>query len=163
MDQGAYLALAAALTVLGAIWTWVAFRRRGLGFGVRALGWTLLAPAAYLTGLLRAGGRIVDAIADWAGRLVFSPTVWIGFAVAALAIVLIFLSRVLPSKERSTRASRAAARKEPGVESGGQAGVTGAAGPASVGASKKSKGAAVEEDDDDMADVNDILKKYGIS
>lgn len=159
MDQGAYLALAAALTVLGAIWTWVAFRRRGLGFGVRALGWTLLAPAAYLTGLLRAAGRIVDAIADWAARLVFSPTVWIGFAVAALAVVLIFASRVLPSKERSTRASRAAAKKE----AGGSPAAAGTAGPASVDAPKQARGPVVDDDDDDMADVNDILKKYGIS
>lgn len=150
MDQGAYLALAAALTVLGAIWTWVAFRRRGLGAGVKAAGWTLLAPAAYLTGLLRAGGRIVDAIADWAARLVFSPTVWIGFGIAALAIVLIFVARLLPTKEKPSRA----ARKEAAA---------GTAGPASVAAPKRAKGPVVEEDDDDLADVNDILKKYGIS
>lgn len=150
MDQGAYLALAAALTVLGAIWTWVAFRRRGLGAGVKAAGWTLLAPAAYLTGLLRAGGRIVDAIADWAARLVFSPIVWIGFGIAALAIVLIFVARVLPTKEKPSRA----ARKEAAA---------GAAGPASVAAPKTAKGPVVDDDDEDMADVNDILKKYGIS
>ena len=149
MDQGAYLALAAALTVLGAIWTWIAFRRRGLGAGVKGLGWTLLAPAAYLTGLLRAGGRIVDAIADWAARLVFSPTVWIGFGIAALAIVLIFVARVLPTKERPSRA----ARREAGA----------AAGPASVAAPKAAKGPLADDDDDDLADVNDILKKYGIS
>lgn len=153
MDQGAYLALAAALTVLGAIWTWIAFRRRGLGAGVKGLGWTLLAPAAYLTGLLRAGGRIVDAIADWAARLVFSPTVWIGFGVAALAIVLIFVARLLPTREKPSRA----ARKEAGA----------AAGPASVTAPKTApktaKGPLVDDDDDDLADVNDILKKYGIS
>lgn len=153
MDQGAYLALAAALTVLGAIWTWVAFRRRGLGAGVKALGWTLLAPAAYLTGLLRAGGRIVDAIADWAARLVFSPTVWVGFGIAALAIVLIFLARVLPTKERPRRATRKAAGAAP----------AGAAGPASVAAPRTAKGPVIDDDDDDMADVNDILKKYGIS
>lgn len=157
MDQGAYLALAAALTVLGAIWTWVAFRRRGLGAGVRALGWTLLAPAAYLTGILRAGGRIVDAIADWAARLVFSPPVWVGFGVAALAVVLIFVARVLPTKEKPARARRGAPKE------------TGAApGPASVAAPKTAKGPAAkgpvaEDDDEDMADVNDILKKYGIS
>ncbi|WP_328530945.1 hypothetical protein OG984_07405 [Nocardioides sp. NBC_00368] len=153
MDQGAYLALAAALTVLGAIWTWIAFRRRGLGAGVKGLGWTLLAPAAYLTGLLRAGGRIVDAIADWAARLVFSPTVWIGFGIAALAIVLIFVARVLPTKEKPSRA----ARKEAGAP----------AGPASVtapkAAPKAAKGPVLDDDDDDLADVNDILKKYGIS
>ncbi|MFI5623159.1 hypothetical protein ACIA03_06805 [Nocardioides sp. NPDC051685] len=153
MDQGAYLALAAALTVLGAIWTWVAFRRRGLGAGVKALGWTMLAPAAYLTGLLRAGGRIVDAIADWAARLVFSPTVWVGFGIAALAIVLIFVARVLPTKERPSRAARKAAGAAP----------AGAAGPASVAAPKTAKGPVIDDDDDDMADVNDILKKYGIS
>jgi hypothetical protein len=150
MDQGAYLALAAALTVLGAIWTWVAFRRRGLGAGVKAAGWTLLAPAAYLTGLLRAGGRIVDAIADWAARLVFSPTVWIGFGIAALAIVLIFVARLLPTKEKPSRA----ARKEA---------TAGASGPASVAAPKTAKSPVVDDDDEDMADVNDILKKYGIS
>lgn len=154
MDQGAYLALAAALTVLGAIWTWVAFRRRGLGAGVRAFGWTLLAPAAYLTGLLRAGGRIVDAVADWAARLVFSPTVWIGFGIAALAIVLIFVARVLPTKEKPSRAAR--------KEAAGAA-PAGSAGPASVAAPKTAKGPVVDDDDEDMADVNDILKKYGIS
>jgi hypothetical protein len=154
MDQGAYLALAAALTVLGAIWTWVALRRRGLGAGVKALGWTLLAPAAYLTGLLRAGGRIVDAIADWAARLVFSPTVWIGFGIAALAIVLIFVARFLPTKEKPSRAARK-----------GSAGAApaGSAGPASVAAPKTAKSPVTDEDDDDLADVNDILKKYGIS
>lgn len=154
MDQGAYLALAAALTVLGAIWTWVAFRRRGLGAGVKAAGWTLLAPAAYLTGLLRAGGRIVDAIADWAARLVFSPTVWIGFGIAALAIVLIFVARVLPTKEKPSRAARKGATG---------AAPAGSAGPASVAAPKTAKGPVVDDDDEDMADVNDILKKYGIS
>ncbi|MER6970684.1 hypothetical protein ABT304_06495 [Nocardioides sp. NPDC000445] len=154
MDQGAYLALAAALTVLGAIWTWVAFRRRGLGAGVRAAGWTLLAPAAYLTGLLRAGGRIVDAVADWAARLAFSPTVWIGFGIAALAIVLIFVARLLPTKEKPSRAARKGAAG---------AAPAGSAGPASVAAPKTAKGPVVDDDDDDMADVNDILKKYGIS
>jgi hypothetical protein len=154
MDQGAYLALAAALTVLGAIWTWVALRRRGLGAGVKALGWTLLAPAAYLTGLLRAGGRIVDAIADWAARLVFSPTVWIGFGIAALAIVLIFVSRLLPTKEKPSRAARKAAAG---------AAPAGSAGPASVAAPRTAKSPVIDEDDDDLADVNDILKKYGIS
>ncbi|MFE7225322.1 hypothetical protein ACFU7D_11090 [Nocardioides sp. NPDC057577] len=154
MDQGAYLALAAALTVLGAIWTWVAFRRRGLGAGVRAFGWTLLAPAAYLTGLLRAGSRIVDAIGDWAARLVFSPTVWIGFGLAAIAIVLIFVSRLLPTKEKPSRAARKGAAG---------AAPAGSAGPASVAAPRTAKGPAVDDDDEDMADVNDILKKYGIS
>ncbi|MEI7059219.1 hypothetical protein WBG06_25585 [Nocardioides sp. CCNWLW239] len=154
MDQGAYLALAAALTILGAIWTWVAFRRRGLGAGTRALGWTLLAPAAYLTGLLRASGRIVDAIADWAARLVFSPTVWIGFGLAALAIVLIFVARLLPTKEKPSRAARKAAGAAP----------AGSAGPASVTAPPRTaKGPVLDDDDEDMADVNDILKKYGIS
>lgn len=159
MDQGAYLALAAALTVLGAIWTWVAFRRRGLGSGVRALGWTLLAPAAYLTGILRAGSRIVDALADWAARLVFSPMVWAGFGLAALAIVLIFLARVLPKKERPTRATRRQARREPGAAAGP------GTGPAAVDApaQKTSQGPVIDDDDEDMADVNDILKKYGIS
>lgn len=148
MDQGSYFALAAALTILGAIWTWLAFRRRGLGPAARALGWTLLAPAAYLTGLLRASGRIADAIVDWATRLVFSPAVWVGFGVAALAVVLIFVSRLLPAKERPGRAARKSAAAGP-------------TGPTAVAAPKAANDPLA--DDDDLADVNDILKKYGIS
>ena len=162
MDQGAYLALAAALTVLGAIWTWAAFRRRGLGSGVRALGWTLLAPAAYLTGILRAGGRIVDALADWAARLVFSPTVWIGFGVAAIAVLLIFVARFLPTKERTGRLRRGTPKETSAAPGAGSVEAPKAAKRPAVKGSA-AKGSGVEDDDEDMADVNDILKKYGIS
>lgn len=152
MTYGAYLALAVALTVAGGIWTWLAFRRRGLRSGVRALGVTLLVPAAYLTGTLRLLGRVVDAVIDWATRLVFSPSVWIGFVVAAVAALLLFVAGQLPRRERgSTRASRRRAAR-PAPEA-----------PRPVSSGPARGGDTLADDDDDLADVAAILKKHGIS
>ena len=50
VEATTWAALTAALTVAGAIWTWIAFRRRGAANGLRALGFTLLPAAAWLTG-----------------------------------------------------------------------------------------------------------------
>lgn len=147
MTYGAYFALAAALTVVGGIWTWFAFRRRGLRSGVRALGVTLLAPAAYLTGTLRMLGRVLDAVVSWAVHLVFSPAVWLGVAVAIVGVLMIFISGKMPKRERVARK-----RSEPKpVSAPDPAPVTGA------------RGGDTLADGDDLADVAAILKKHGIS
>ena len=46
----AWLPLCAGLTVVGCILSWVAWRRRGAGAGLRGIAWSLLPVAAYLTG-----------------------------------------------------------------------------------------------------------------
>lgn len=88
MDQTAWGALATALSLLGAAYTFWAFRTRGAAAGTRGLALTLLPAAAWLTGTLRMFTRIVDAVADWATTLVFSPFVWLGTALFGLAVVL---------------------------------------------------------------------------
>ena len=53
LDSTTWAALALTLTVIGAVLSWVAWRRRGPAAGLRGLGWTLLPVAAWLTGTLR--------------------------------------------------------------------------------------------------------------
>ena len=82
IDSTTWAALALTLTIIGAALTWVAWQRRGLAAGIRGLAWTLVPVAAWLTGTLQLAVNIVDDVTDWAARLVFSPSVWLGVIVA---------------------------------------------------------------------------------
>lgn len=146
MDDAAWAALTLSLTVLGGIWTWAAFRRRGLTSGLRALGFTLLPLAAYLTKTLQMFTRIVDAIGDWAARLVFSPTVWLGVVVGGVGVVLIVVSGMMRARQLGTSATKAPA------ESGKE-----------VPAGRGSKGAPAIGTDPEMAEIEALLRKRGIS
>lgn len=145
MDDAAWAALTLSLTVLGGIWTWAAFRRRGLASGLRALGFTLLPVAAYLTETLQLLTRIADAMADWATRLVFSPSVWLGVVVAGIGVGLIAVSGAL----RARHLGRA-----PGGATGSRTQ------PAS---GQASRGAPAIGSDPEMAEIEALLRKRGIS
>jgi uncharacterized membrane protein (UPF0136 family) len=145
VDDAAWAALTLSLTVLGGIWTWVAFRRRGVASGLRALAFTLLPLAAYLTKTLRMFTRIVDAVTDWAAHLVFSPTTWLGLIVAAVSALLFAVSGRLRARE--LRKGRGTAELPAGRP---------AAGP-------RGKGRPAMAQDDDMADIEALLRKRGIS
>ena len=82
MEGTTWAALTAALTVAGAIWTWIAFRRRGSANGLRALGFTLLPAAAWLTGTLEMVVDIAGSVTDWATSLVFDVRTWLGVGLA---------------------------------------------------------------------------------
>ena len=174
----AWLPLCAGLTGLGLVASWFAWRRRGLGSGLRGVAWSLLPLAAYLTGSIEMFWKIGTAIGNFAAHLVLSPKVWSGVAVAALAGVLFFVSA--PLKRRRKQARKATAAGEPGAatESGArrpavpeQAGANGN-GSANGGRQElepsrsrpakaaKSKG---EPADDDMREVEEILRRRGIN
>jgi hypothetical protein len=149
LDSSTWAALALVLTVIGGVLSWAAWRRRGLAAGLRGLAWTLVPIAAWLTGTLKLAANIVEDVLNWATRLVFSPSVWLGIAVAGVAAVLWVVSGVLRSRgigtrgepaERTTRTKRVEAK-----------------GPASVKARKPA-----DDGLDDMADIEAILKKHGI-
>ncbi|MBB3044433.1 hypothetical protein KM427_14845 [Nocardioides sp. LMS-CY] len=146
MDDAAWAALTLSLTVLGGIWTWAAFRRRGLTSGMRALGFTLLPLAAYLTKTLQMFTRIVDAVADWATRLVFSPTVWLGVIIGGVGVVLIVVSGMM----RTRQLGQARPEKPQGGSTELPAG----------GASRK---APAIDTDPEMAEIEALLRKRGIN
>ena len=178
IDSTTFTALALVLTLLGAAATVLAWRRRGAAPALRALAWTLVPVALWLTGTLRLVVAVVEDVATWAGRLVFSPTVWAGLAVAAVAVVLFWVSGRMLARGIGVRAVTARADGADGTDGadragrrgrrgrevgaagpeGGRTGRSGRPGPAQTSGGRR--GAPAE--DDDMADIEAILRKHGI-
>jgi hypothetical protein len=146
IDDLAWLAVAAALTVVGMAATFVLWRRRGPASGLRALAWTLLPAAAYLTGTLRLVARVVDAAVVWATSLVFNPLMWVGVAVAGVAALLFVVAGGMRRRGIGTRKKR----REVSADA------------ASTGTGR-SPAQQPARPDDDMADIEAILRKHGIS
>jgi hypothetical protein len=143
VDDAAWAALTLSLTVLGGIWTWMSFRRNGLLSAMRALGFTMLPLAAYLTKTLQMFTEIVDAVGDWAAHLVFSPVVWIGVLLGGAGIALIVGSGFLRSRQLGKGANGSSKELAPG---------------------RGSRSApVVTETDPELAEIEAILRKRGIS
>ncbi len=111
-------ALALSLAILAGVWTFFAVRRRRPAAAVRGAGLILLPVGLLLTGTLTLRLRVLDAIATWATRLVFSPSVWLGLGIVVVAVGLIVGGRSL--ERRSGGAGDAAPKQAPHeVEAGG--------------------------------------------
>jgi hypothetical protein len=150
-----WAALTAALTVAGAIWTWIAFRRRGAANGLRAMGFTLLPAAAWLTGTLEMVVEIAGSVTDWATSLVFDVRTWVGVGLGGLAVVLWVVSGFI----RDRQLGRAQSGNRPGDAAADRTGGTRRQQelpPASAGTTG---GSPI---DDDLADIEALLKKRGI-
>jgi hypothetical protein len=150
VDGTTWAALTAALTVAGGIWTWIAFRRRGAVNGLRALGFTLLPAAAWLTGTLEVVVEIAGSVTDWATGLVFDVFTWAGVGLAGLAVVLFVVSGFL----RDRQLGRA--------QAGGSA--PGGAGRKAPDALPRTSSSSAGRSpvDDDLADIEALLRKRGI-
>ena len=176
-NQIAWLPLCAGLTGLGLVLSYLAMRRRGVGAGLRGVAWSLLPLAAYLTGSIEMFWKMGVAVGDFAKGFVFSTRVWSGIAVAGLALVLFVVSGTLRQRRLDRGEEKRAAGSGAGsagtlpqnraTASGGQlatrpAAPVPAASPAQAPAkARKGKGAA--DDDDDMKDIEDILRRHGIT
>ncbi|NRQ30466.1 cellulose synthase [Nonomuraea sp. NN258] len=156
----AWLPLCAGVSIAGLVLSFLAFRRRGAAAGLRMAAWALLPVAAYLTGALSALWTIGATAVGFVTGLVFNPLVWAGVAVAGLSVVLFVVSGVL----RGRRPAGGRPKREPAaVEQPGKAGPaerkkTPAAAPAPAVAAPKARA-----NDDDFSDIEDILKRRGIS
>jgi hypothetical protein len=128
--------------------------RRRFRRAVRIAGVSLLPVGLYLAGLVTLGRRVGTAVGDWAADLVFKPTVWIGFAVLAFAVVL-----YLASKLGSKRAARREA-VEPGADTARLPRGASASSTAIAPAGRRE--ARPAESDPDLRDVEEILRKHGI-
>jgi hypothetical protein len=148
VDEATWAALAATLTVLGLVWSWTAFRRRGASSGLRALAFALLPAAAWLTGTLKMLTEITQSVSSWATGLVFNPATWTGIGFAGLSVVLFVVSGFLRDRQL---ARGQAARGE--VPSSDQT-------PRKAVKAPPKKGAGPV--DDDMADIEAILRSRGI-
>jgi hypothetical protein len=170
-DKIAWLPLCGGLTGLGLVLSYIAMRRRGLGAGLRGAAWSLLPLAAYLTGAIQMFWKMGIAIGDFAKGFVFSPEVWAGIAVAAVAAVLFVVSGPL----RRRRVKRGQDQQAAGPASGATGLPAAAAGkrlatrpgqgtPAAAPVPAEArKGKKTDDDDDDLGDVADILRRHGIT
>ncbi len=145
MSDATWAALTATLTLLCVLWTVYAFRNRGVASGLRGAGFTLLPAAAYLTGTLELFTEVGQSVLDWATHLVFSPIVWAGVALGGMSLLLFMVSTGLRERGR-----------------GGPPAVTGKQ-PTEKRKLNKSSQQAPAVMDDDMADIEAILRKRGIS
>ncbi len=145
MDDVTWAVLTLSLTAVGGIYTWFAYQRRGLAAGLKGAGITVLPLAAYLTKTLQMFTRIGDAVTDWATGLVFSPAVWLGVILTGVGVLLFGAGRWLDARRGDTpKAAKGTARKS---------------GELPAGRAARSEPAV----DDDLADIEAILKKRGIT
>jgi hypothetical protein len=151
VDEAGWGALALALTILGGVYTYLAYQRRGLTAAVRGGAITLLPLAAWLTGVLELLTEVGGAVGDWAADLAFSPTMWLGAGLAGLAVVMFVVSGFLadrgvgqqPRKPKAAPADRKALPPAPSAPAG-----------------------PVVDDpgvDAEMAEIEAILRKRGIT
>ena len=163
-DKIAWLPLCAGLTGLGLVLSFLVMRRRGLGSGLRWAAWSLLPLAAYLTGAIQMFWKMGVAIGDFAKGFVFSAQVWAGIAVAGLSAVLFVVSgrlrrrRVKQGQDTRAVGATAAPGRELAPRTAPVATTATAKAPA-----KAPKGKSAAADDDDLGDIEDILRRHGIT
>jgi hypothetical protein len=177
-----WLPICAVLTGFGLVLTYYVGRRRGNRAMLRGAAWSLLPIAAYLTGSIEMFWKIGDAIGNFATGFVFSPVKWAGIAVAGAAALLFTTTggrkrrkaAKLKAAERAERKS-ATTGSQPGLapptavraSSADGAHATAAlpvprsAEPAKTAPAKR-QGKSGAPVDDDMRDIEEILRKRGI-
>ncbi len=180
-DSFVWLPLAAGLTILGLVLSYLTYQRRGLRPALMGTAFSLLPIAAYLTGAIEMLWKVGVAIGQFATGFVFSPEKWAGIGVTGLAFAL-FLAAGGRQRRRAAREARKAARASRKAEADGSPAspalaaakftpgtqvmpaerqrvpVERSAAPAAAKGSRK----AAPSGDDDMKDIEDILRKRGI-
>jgi hypothetical protein len=183
----AWLPLAAGLTILGLVLSYLTYRRRGLRPALLGVAWSLLPIAAYLTGAIEMLWKVGAAIGQFGTGFVFSPMKWVGIGVTGLAIAL-FLAAGGRQRRKVARDARKAARAGERTATGGRADRDGLGAPdetrslatraarpgkapapadrlpATTPGTTPAKPARRAEQpvDDDLKDIEDILRKRGI-
>jgi hypothetical protein len=154
-------AVCVGVTVVGLLLSWLIWRKKGATRGMRAAAWSLLPLAAYLTHSVLLLGRIVNAVVRFAGAFVFSPKAWAGIAVVGIAAGLFLVSGGLPllnwrkARERRKLATQAA-------QADGAVGQANGSQPTAAVASRSKAPVPKAAEDDDMGDIQEILRRRGI-
>ena len=148
-DSAAWGALAFAVSTLLGVVTFFRWRARGLAAGLRGAGWTLLPVAAWLTGVLELALDVADSVGRWAVHLVFSPVVWLGIVLAGVSVVLFGAAAMVAGRGGSGHRNVGRAAPPPAIDA------------PPTRASRRGKGAPAI--DEDLDDIEAILRKHGIS
>ncbi|KAB8195209.1 cellulose synthase [Nonomuraea phyllanthi] len=160
-DQIAWLPLCIGVSAAGLVLGFLAFRRRGAAAGLRVVAWALLPIAAYLTDALRALWTIGTTAVGFVAGLVLNPLVWAGVAVAGLSAVLFVVSGVM----RGRKLRLAGSGKKPAGDAQGEKPVQPSANKTGVSAGRPAPAVAPKSSkgEDDFSDIEELLKRRGIS
>lgn len=176
-DSATWFPICAGLTAVGVVAAFFALRRRGAASALRLLGWAALPMAIYLTGLVRLFWTIGSELVKWITGFVLNPLVWTGLALFAFTAVALPVAAMMRRRQgtkpavASAGAPATASTDTRQIEAAGQSGVvTGkesarkkrAKAKAAKGGDKGAK-ADKAEPDESMEDIDEILKRHGIS
>ncbi|MFW6694898.1 hypothetical protein [Streptomyces sp. MAR4 CNX-425] len=152
----------AALSAAGLAIAFLSAYRRKFRRATKIAALSLVPIGLAMAGLAELGREVGEATGDWATDLAFDPTVWGGFGVLAVAVVLWVIQRLVGerSKRKAGGGAAAAPAAAPAASRpalGGRA--DGAAGSAPAAGGRKQKSGSGDED---FSDIEAILKKHGI-
>ena len=156
------LPLCIGLSLIGVIVVAFGWRRGNRGRVVQGVGLALAPTALYFTGLLSLLWNGVVATVGWASRILFTPSVWFGIGLLALCVLLWVVGGML-ARRSANRTPAVAARQQPGLPAAAgkaQPAARGKAQPAARGKAAAQQQAPVDED---MAEIEAILKSRGIN
>ncbi|MBB1260505.1 hypothetical protein [Streptomyces alkaliterrae] len=146
------ITVCAALSAAGLAVSFLTAYRRRFVKATRLAAISLLPIGLAMAGLIGLGGKVIQAFSSWAADLVFKPTVWAGFAVLALAVVLYLVAGFAQAR------SGGGTRREP-AEDGGRPAAPPAASPPAL---RRGGGREAAPAGEDFSDIEAILKKHGI-
>ena len=157
----------AALSAAGLAVAFLTAWRRRFVRATRIAAVSLVPVGLAMSGLVGLGGKIGKAFGTWAADLVMKPTVWAGFGVLAVAVVLYVVARFAGGRasvsEGGGRRERKAARAASGAQATSPGADTPSLGSAPVPAAKaKPKSSSTSGAGEDFSDIEAILKKHGI-
>lgn len=152
------------VTIVGLILSFIAWRKKGLRSGLRGVAWSLLPIVMYLTGAIRLVGHLGSAIVQFAGSFVFSPKAWLGVILAAVALLCFLISGGIPLLGGTRRRNKERRQRDRGArreDARGQYDGPQQAAPAVPPARPQSQ-VPPAATDDDLSDVQEILRRRGI-
>jgi hypothetical protein len=154
-----------ALTGVGLFASWVRWRRKGPRSGVRLAAWSLLPISAWLVGVATLIERLGSAFARFGASFVFSTKTWAGLLVAVVAVLMFLVSGGIPavSKRKARKAAKGGSSKDGAAEPGSPR--SSAASPAITAGrgGKTARAPRAAADDDGLGDVEEILRRRGIT
>ncbi len=162
MNETAWTALLATLTVIFLLITLWAFRARGAAAGLRGLAVTLLPAAAWLTGSLDLFTDLSAAAVDWARNTPMTREIQAGLGVlAAAALLWLIGGRPRTQAVARARAARREQREAPAASAAARTSIPSYG--ASATRSSPSTPPGRQSADAEFSEVEDILKQRGIS
>lgn len=164
--QVLWLPICAGLTAVGVLISVLVWRRRGAPSGLRIFSWSLLPMGLYLIGVLPVIVPFVVRLVTWVTDAVFSLTAWIGVALLALAVLLWIVSGRLLGRRSAAVEGDGDTDAVTSKSSGKEVTAGSSSTPAKDSKAKDTKAkdtAAKDKDDDGMGDIEDILKRRGIT